>query len=64
MWVVCGVDCFRHYRHCLEYNTDSFQDAYDALEGLDRKTMAELIVMAEEAVADTPLDSLEWFQEK
>jgi hypothetical protein len=64
MWVVCGVDGFRHYRHCLEYNTDSFEDAYDALEGLDRKTMAELIVMAEEAVADTPLDSLEWFQEK
>ena len=64
MWVVCGVDGFRHYRHCLEYNTDSFQDAYDALEGLDRKTMAELIVMAEEAVADTPLDALEWFQEK
>lgn len=64
MWVVCGVDGFRHYRHCLEYNTDSFQDAHDALEGLDRKTMAELIVMAEEAVADTPLDSLEWFQEK
>ena len=62
MWAVCGVDGFRHYRHCLEYNTDSFADAYDALDGLDRKTMAELIVMAEEAVADTPLDSLEWFQ--
>jgi len=64
MWLVCGVDGFRHYRHCLEYNTDSFEDAYDALEGLDRKTMAELIVMAEEAVAETPLDDLEWFQEK
>lgn len=64
MWVVCGVDGYRHYRHCLEYNTDSFEDAYDALDGLDRKTMAELIVMAEEAVADTPLESLEWFQEK
>lgn len=64
MWVVCGVDGFRHYRHCLEYNTDSFDDAYDALEGLDRKTMAELIVMAEEAVAEIPLDTLEWFQEK
>jgi hypothetical protein len=64
MWVVCGVDGFRHYRHCLEYNTDCFEDAYDALEGLDRKAMAEVIVMAEEAVADTPLDSLEWFQEK
>ena len=64
MWTVCGVDGFRHYRHCLEYNTDSFEDAFDALEGLDRKTMAELIVMAEEAVADTPLDNLEWFQEK
>ena len=37
---------------------------YEALEGLDRKTMAELIVMAEEAVADTPLEELEWYQEK
>jgi hypothetical protein len=64
MWLVCGVDGFRHYRHCVEYNTDSFEDAFDALEGLDRKTMAELIVMAEEAVAETPLVSLEWFQEK
>jgi hypothetical protein len=64
MWVVCGVDGFRHYRHSLEYNTDSFGDPYDALEGLDRKTMAELIVMAEEAVAETPLDNLEWYQER
>jgi hypothetical protein len=64
MWVVCGVDGFRHYRHCLEYSTDSFDDPYDALEGLDRKTMAELIVMAEEAVAETPLDNLEFYQEK
>lgn len=64
MWLVCGVDGFRHYRHCVEYNTDSFENAFDALEGLDRKTMAELIVMAEEAVAETPLESLEWFQEK
>jgi len=64
MWLVCGVDGFRHYRHCVEYNTDSFENAFDALDGLDRKTMAELIVMAEEAVAETPLDSLEWFQEK
>ena len=64
MWVVCGVDGFRHYRHCVEYNTDSFDDAYDALDGLDRKTMAELIVMAEEAVAETPLDNLEWYHEK
>lgn len=64
MWVVCGVDGFRHYRHCVEYKTDSFQDPYDALDGLDRKTMAELIVMAEEAVADIPLDNLEWYHEK
>lgn len=64
MWTVCGVDGFRHYRHCLEYSTDSFGDPYDALEGLDRKTMAELIVMAEEAVTDIPLDNLEWYQEK
>ena len=63
MWVVCGVDGYRHYRHCVEYKTDTFQDAYDALDGLDRKTMAELIVMAEEAVADTPLDNLEWYHE-
>jgi hypothetical protein len=64
MWTICGVDGFRHYRHCVEYNTDSFEDPYDALEGLDRKTMAELIVMAEEAVAETPLENLEWYHEK
>lgn len=64
MWTVCGVDGFRHYRHCLEYSTDSFGDPYEALDGLDRKTMAELIVMSEEAVAAMPLDNLEWFQEK
>ena len=64
MWRVCGVDGFRHYRHCLEYSTDTFEDPYDALDGLDRKTMAELIVMAEEAVADSPLDNLEWYHEK
>jgi hypothetical protein len=64
MWVVCGVDGFRHYRHCVEYKTDSFDDAYSALYGLERKTMAELIVMAEEAVAETPLNSLEWYHEK
>jgi hypothetical protein len=64
MWTVCGVDGFRHYRHCLEYSTDSFKDPYDALAGLDSKTVAELIVMAEEAVASKPLDNLEWFDEK
>jgi len=64
MWVVCGVDGFRHYRHCLEYNTDSFIDPYDALANLDSKTLAELIVMAEEAVAGMPLDNLEWYHEK
>lgn len=64
MWVVCGVDGFRHYRHCLEYSTDTFGDPFEALAGLDRKTMAELVVMAEEAVADMPLESLEWYHEK
>ncbi|KAL7563910.1 hypothetical protein ACA910_008042 [Epithemia clementina (nom. ined.)] len=64
MWVVCGVDGYRHYRHCLEYNTDSFVDAYDALDGVERKTMSELIVVAEEDVAETPLESLEWYHEK
>jgi len=64
MWVICGVDGFRHYRHCLEYSTDTFGDPYEALAGLDRKTMAELIVMAEEAVADMPLETLEWYHEK
>ena len=63
MWVVCGVGGFRHYRHCVEYSTDSFDNAFDALDGLDRKTMAELIVMAEEAVAETPLDNLDWYHE-
>jgi hypothetical protein len=64
MWVVCGVDGFRHYRHCLEYSTDTFGDPFEALAGLDRKTMAELIVMAEEAVAEMPLETLEWYHEK
>lgn len=39
MWVVCGVDGFRHYRHSLEYSTDSFKNPYDALANLDRKTL-------------------------
>ena len=64
MWVICGVDGFRHYRHCLEYSTDTFGDPFEALAGLDRKTIAELIVMAEEAVADMPLETLEWYHEK
>lgn len=64
MWSVCGVDGFRHYRHCVEYNTDSFPDPFDSLDGLDRKTRAELIVMAEEAVVGTPLENLEWYHEK
>mmetsp|Transcript_5466 Transcript_5466/g.11179 ORF Transcript_5466/g.11179 Transcript_5466/m.11179 type:complete len:863 (+) Transcript_5466:27-2615(+) len=64
MWVVCGVGGFRHYRHCVEYSTDSFDNSFDALDGLDRKTMAELIVMAEEAVAETPLDNLDWYHER
>lgn len=47
MWVICGIDGFRHYRHCLEYATDSFVDAYDALTGLDKKTLyvPELFVL-------------------
>jgi len=64
MWVICGVDGFRHYRHCLEYSTDSFKNPYDSLVGLDRKTTAELIVLAEEAVSDMPLGNLEWYHEK
>ncbi|CAB9512329.1 expressed unknown protein [Seminavis robusta] len=64
LWSVCGIDGFRHYRHCVEYNTDSFPDPYDSLDGLDRKTRAELIVMAEEAVVGTPLENLEWYHEK
>lgn len=64
MWGICGVDGFRHYRHCLEYNTDSFHDPFESLEGLSSKTRAELIVMAEEAVFETPLENLEWFHEK
>ena len=39
MYVICGVDGFRHYRHCLEYSTDSFDDPYDALANLDHKTL-------------------------
>lgn len=64
LWVVCGVDGFRHYRHCLEYSTDSFTDPYDSLANLDSKTLAELIVMAEEALAGMPLENVEWYHEK
>mmetsp|Transcript_36 Transcript_36/g.97 ORF Transcript_36/g.97 Transcript_36/m.97 type:complete len:828 (-) Transcript_36:479-2962(-) len=63
-WMICGVDGFRHYRHCAEYSTDSFDDPFDALEGLDRKTRAELVVMAEEAVSPMPLERLQWYHEK
>ena len=38
-WVICGVDGFRHYRHCMEYSTDTFRDPYDALANLDSKTL-------------------------
>jgi len=64
MWIVCGIDGFRHYRHCLEYSTDSFQNPYEALDGLDRKSVAEMIVMAEEAVHEMPMEQLEWYHEK
>ena len=64
MWVIIGVDGFRHYQHCLEYSADTFRDPVEALAGLDRETMAGLVVMAEEAVAGMPLESLEWYQEK
>jgi hypothetical protein len=65
MWTVCGVDGFRHYRHCLEYSTDSFADPYDALEGFGPETMADLALLwPKRLVADTPLDNLEWYQEK
>lgn len=63
LWIICGVDGFRHYRHCLEYSTDSFHNPYDSLVGLDRKTTAELIVLAEEAVSEAPLENLQWYHE-
>jgi hypothetical protein len=64
MWVVCGVDGFCHSCHCLEYSTDTFGDPFEALAGLDCKTMAELIGMAKEAVANMPLETLKWLYEK
>lgn len=64
MWTICGIDSFRHYRHCLEYKTDTFADPHEALEGLDRKALADMIVLAEEEVADHPLSELEWYKEK
>jgi hypothetical protein len=64
MWLVCGVDGFRHYRHCVEYQTDSFPDPYHALHNLDRKARGEIILMAEEAVAGMPMDHLDWYHEK
>ncbi|KAL3764956.1 hypothetical protein ACHAW5_006664 [Stephanodiscus triporus] len=64
MWAVCGVDGFRHYRHCLKYSIDTFGDPMDALAGLDRMTVSELIGTAEKEVYGMPLETLEWHQEK
>ncbi|KAL3809013.1 hypothetical protein ACHAXA_000293 [Cyclostephanos tholiformis] len=64
MWEVCGVNGFSHYRHCLEYSIDTFSDPKNVLAGLDRKTVAELIAMAEEAVSGMPLETLEWHHEE
>ena len=58
------MDGVRHYRHCLEYLTDTLGGPFEALAGIDRKTMAEIIIMAEETVADMPLKTLEWYHEK
>ena len=64
MWMICRVDGFRHYQYRLEYSTDTFDDPFEALAGLDYKSMADLIVMSEEAVADMPLETLEWYNKK
>lgn len=64
MWEVCGLDVFRHYQHCLRYEIDSFGDPFEALAGLDRDTMAALIVIAEKDLASMPLETVEWHNEK
>ena len=64
MYAICGVDGYRHYRHSLEYSTDTFHDPYQALQGLETQVVAEMIVIAEETVSDVPLYNLQWFQEK
>jgi hypothetical protein len=62
--VVGGVNGFRHYQHCLHYSTDTFGNPFKDLVGLDRKTVLELIVIAKEAVANMPLETLEWYHKK
>ena len=64
MWAVCGMDGFRHYRHCLKYPIDTFDDPMNALMGLDRMAVSELIQMAEVSVSGMPLETLEWHHEK
>jgi len=64
MYAICGVDGYRHYRHSLEYSTDTFRNPYQALQGLETQVVAEMIVIAEETVSDVPLYNLQWFQEK
>jgi hypothetical protein len=64
MWAVCGVDGFRHYRHCLKYSIDTFGDPKNALSGLDSMTVSDLIRVAENSVSGMPLEILEWHHEK
>jgi hypothetical protein len=64
LWTVCGVDGFRHYRHCLKYSIDTFGDPKNALVGLDSMTVSDLIRVAENSVSGMPLETLEWHHEK
>ena len=64
LWNVCGADGYKHYVRCMEYKTDSFKDSYASLKGLDRKSLRELIALADDITSPFPLDNVTPDQEK
>lgn len=64
LWNICRTKGYKHYVHSLEYKTDSFKDAYASLQGLDRKTLRELIALADDLTQPHPLDNVAPNQEK
>jgi hypothetical protein len=64
LWEICGTAGYKHYAHCLEYQTDSFKDAYASLKGLDRKSLRALIDLSEDLTKPYPLDNVKCVQER
>jgi hypothetical protein len=64
LWNICEANGYKHYVNCMEYKTDSFKDPYASLKGLDRKSLRELIALADEQTSPFPLDDVKPDQEK